>query len=265
MSAAAPPRQAGHPGRAGVSVTVITRNEQARIRECLESAAWADEVVVVDAESTDATVAIARDFTSRVVVRPWPGFAAQKNFALGQATQPWVLSLDADERISPELREEILAVLAQDGPLDGYEMPRRNLFLGRWIRHGMWYPDYQLRLFRRERASFPPVEVHESPRVDGRVGRLRHALVHRSYEGIGDFVERADRYSTLAARDLVAGGGTPSTADLLLRPLGRFLAMYLWHRGFLDGGPGLLLAGLYSYYVFLRTAKAWVLARQAGA
>jgi glycosyltransferase involved in cell wall biosynthesis len=247
----------------GLSVTVITRDEEARIEGCLESVAWADEIVVVDAESTDRTVEIARRFTPRVVVRPWPGFAVQKAFALGLATQPWVLSLDADEQVTPELRAEISSVLERDGPLDGYHVPRRNFFLGRWIRHGTWYPDHQLRLFRRDRATFPAVNVHESASVDGRLGHLRGALLHRSYEGIADFVDRANRYSTLAARDLASRGARPSAAAMILDPLGRFASMYLWHRGFLDGRRGLVLAVLYSYYVFLRAAKAWALARES--
>jgi glycosyltransferase involved in cell wall biosynthesis len=241
----------------GLSVTVITRDEEARIGACLESVAWAQEIVVVDAESTDHTVEIARRYTPRVVVRPWPGFGEQKAFALGLASEPWVLSLDADEQVSPALRADIAGVLDRDGPLDGYHVPRQNFFLGRWIRHGTWYPDYQLRLFRRERASFPPVSVHESAQVRGRLGYLRGPLRHESYEGIADFVERANRYSTLAAPHLAASGRRVWALDLVARPLGRFLAMFLWHRGFLDGRRGLLLALLYSHYVFLRTAKAW--------
>ncbi len=247
---------------AGLSVTVITRDEAADLEACLASVAWADELVVVDAESTDRTVEIASKFTPRVFVRPWPGFGAQKNFALAQATRPWVLSLDADERVTPELRHAIERVLAADGPLDGYHVQRKNLFAGRWLRHGGWFPDYQLRLFRRAAGRFPEVRVHESVRVAGRVGRLRAPLVHESYRDVADFVERADRYSTLAARDLVERGVRVSAAGLLLRPAARFLSMYLLRAGFLDGGDGLLLGLLYAYYVFLRCAKARELSRR---
>ena len=137
-----------------LSVVVITLDEEAKLRRCLESVAWGDEVVVVDAESKDKTVQIAREFTDRVIARPWPGFAAQKNFALEQATGDWVLSLDADEEASPELRAEIAATVTDPRACDGYALRRRNVFFGRWIRHGGLYPDWQLRLFRRASPGF---------------------------------------------------------------------------------------------------------------
>jgi glycosyltransferase involved in cell wall biosynthesis len=240
-----------------LSVTVITRDEEANLDACLASVAWADEIVVVDAQSTDRTAEIAGKYATRVFVRPWPGFAAQKNFALDQATGAWVLSLDADEQVLPELRDEIRRVLDADGPLDGYHVPRRNLFLGRVIRHGGWYPDHQLRLFRRGAGRFRDVQVHEAVEVTGKVGHLQGALLHSSYRSIADFVERADRYSTLAAQDMVARGTRVSWLDFLTRPAARFCSMYLLRGGFLDGPHGLLLALLYAYYVLLRTAKTW--------
>src|SRR2546425_490870 len=145
-----------------LSVVVVTRNEEERLRACLESVAWADEIVVVDAESEDKTVTIAREFTDQVVVRPWPGYAAQKNVALELATGDWALSLDADEIVSAELRSEIAGVLASDGPADGYAVPRRNIFWGRCVRHGGLYPDWQVRLFRRGRGRSVPRAVPES-------------------------------------------------------------------------------------------------------
>ncbi len=242
--------------RPRLSVVVIAKNEEERLRGCLESVAWADELIVVDAESIDKTVQIAREFTDRVYVRPWAGFAAQKNFGLAQATGEWILSLDADEEVPRELRGEIEAVLA-GGDCAGYRMPRRNLFWGRWIRHGGLYPDWQLRLFRRGRGRFVERAVHESVQVQGDVGRLRGALVHQSYADIADFLARADRYSTLAAEEWARSGRPVRPADLLLRPAGRFLAMYLTRAGFLDGWRGFLLAVLYAYYVFIRSAKVW--------
>ncbi len=252
---------AGRPGATPVpgtlSAVVVALNEEARLRACLASVAWADEIVVVDAGSQDRTVAIAREFTDRVVVRPWPGFAAQKNFGLEQARGDWILSVDADEQVSPELREEIGAVLAGGGRHAGYAVPRRNIFLGQWIRHGGLYPDWQVRLFRRGRGRFVERAVHESVRIDGPVGRLRGHLVHASYRDVADFLERANRYSTLAAEELRRQGARAGAGQLVLRPLGRFLAMYLFRGGFLDGRKGLLLAALYAYYVFMRTAKVW--------
>src|SRR4029453_1517667 len=226
-----------------LSVVVVTLDEEERIRACLESVAWADEVIVVDAESRDKTATIARELTDHVFVRPWPGFAAQKNFGIEQAHGEWILSLDADEVVSPALREEIEATLAGGGGHEGYSVPRRNVFWDRWVRHGGLYPDWQLRLFRRGRGRFVVRAVHESVVVDGAVGRLRGHLEHRSYRDVADFLQRTDRYTTLAAEDWLASGrGARPFADLVVRPLGRFFGMYVWRGGFLDGWRGFLLA-----------------------
>lgn len=249
--------------RPRLSVVVITKDEEEGVRACLESVAWADEVIVVDAESTDKTAQIAREFTDRVFIRPWPGFAAQKNFGLEQATGDWILSVDADEEVSRGLRDELEAILAASGAAcAGYRIPRRNLFWGRPIRHGGLYPDWQLRLFRRGRGRFVDRAVHESVEVEGEVGRLRAALVHRSYRDVADFVARADRYSTLAAEEWLRSGRRARLRDLVVRPAGRFLSMYVVHAGFLDGWRGFLLAALYAYYVFIRSAKVWERARR---
>jgi glycosyltransferase involved in cell wall biosynthesis len=241
----------------GLSVVVVTRDEEERIRTCLESVAWADELIVIDAESQDKTAAIARELTDHVVVRPWPGYAAQKNYGLEMARGAWILSLDADETVSPALREEIQAIVERDGPRDGYEVPRRNIFWGRWVRHGGLYPDWQLRLFRRGRGRFGERAVHESARVDGAVGRLTGHLEHRSYRDVADFLARADRYAALAADDWLAQGRRVHAWDFVVRPLGRFLGMYVLGRGFLDGSRGFLLAVLYAYYVLIRSVKVW--------
>ena len=242
---------------ARLSVIVITLNEEDRIRECLASVTWADEIIVVDAGSDDKTVAIAREFTDHVTVRPWEGFAAQKNFGIDRATGQWVLSLDADEQVEPALREEIAAVLANPEPHAGFRIARRNIMWGRWIRHGRLYPDWQLRLFRRGRGRFAERAVHESVTVEGSVGRLETPLVHQSYRDVGDFLRRADRYSTLAAEEWARGDQRFHRHQLVTAPLGRFLSMYVLHRGFLDGWRGFLLAALYAYYVFIRSAKIW--------
>jgi glycosyltransferase involved in cell wall biosynthesis len=245
-----------------LSAVVITVNEEDHLRRCLESVAWADEIVVVDAESHDKTVQIAREFTDRVIVRPWAGFPAQKNFALEQSRGEWILSLDADEEAAPELRPEIMAVVAGSGACHGYAVRRQNMFLGRFIRHGGLYPDWQMRLFRRGRGHFAERAVHESVTVTGPVGRLRGHLVHRSYEGVSDFIGRANRYSSLAAEQMVREGRRVRMGELVLKPLGRFLSMYVMKRGFLDGRRGLLLATLYAYYVFMRSAKVWEVTRR---
>jgi glycosyltransferase involved in cell wall biosynthesis len=237
-------------------VAVITLNEEERLRACLESVVWADELVVVDSGSSDKTVSIAREFTDRVLFRAWTGYGSQKNFAVAQCHGEWVLSLDADERVSVELRAEITAILADSTPCAGFRLPRRNVFQGQWIRHGGLYPDLQLRLFRRGAGRFREPPVHESVALDGHIGRLRGDLIHDSYRSVADFVTRANTYSALAATDLAAAGRGGGVADLVLRPLLRFAGMYVLRAGFRDGWRGLVLAGLYGYYVFLRAAKA---------
>lgn len=240
-----------------LSVVIVTRNEEERIRGCLEAVAWADELIVVDAESEDKTASIARELTDHVIVRPWPGYAAQKNYGLAAARGAWILSLDADEIVSPALRAEIERIVEADGPGDGYAVSRRNIFWGRWVRHGGLYPDWQLRLFRRGRGRFGERAVHESVQVEGDVRRLTGYLEHRSYRDVSDFLARADRYSTLAAGDFIAQGRRVHPWDFVLRPLGRFVGMYVVERGFLDGWRGFLLAALYAYYVLIRSAKVW--------
>lgn len=240
-----------------LSVIVVTHNEEARLRDCLASVTWADEIVVIDAESDDKTAAIAREFTDRVVLRAWDGFASQKNFAIDQARGEWVLSLDADEQVEPALGEEIRATVSAADALDGYRVARRNVMWGQWIRHGGLYPDWQIRLFRRGRGRFSDQAVHESVRVEGRVGQLTAPLLHRSYRDAGDFLRRADRYASLAAEDWVRSGRPFRRHRLVVAPLSRFVAMYVVRRGFLDGWRGFLLAVLYAYYVFIRSVKIW--------
>ena len=236
-----------------LSVVVIARDEEEQIRACLESVAWADELIVVDAESQDKTASIARELTDHVVIRPWPGFAAQKNYGLDLARGAWILSLDADETVSPALRAEIEAIVRHDGPHDGYEVPRRNIVWGRWIRHGGLYPDWQVRLFRRGAAASAsaPCTSRAGDRRRRTAGGTSSSLVR----DVADFLTRADRYSTLRPRTGARAGGP--RLDFVLRPLGRFLGMYVVGRGFLDGWRGFLLAALYAYYVLIRSAKVW--------
>lgn len=239
----------------GLSVAVVVLNEEERLRACLESVVWADEIVVVDAGSSDKTVAIAREFTDRVLFRPWDGYVPQKNYALDQCRGDWLLSLDADERVTDALREEIQSVVESGTDTVGIYLPRRNLFQGRWVRHGGLYPDWQLRLFRRGRGKFVDRAVHESVQVDGPTVRFDAPLVHESYRSISDAVARLNRYSDLAATELARAGRGGSLLDLLGRPVWRFLSMYVLRAGFLDGWRGLVLAGLHAHYVFLRAAK----------
>jgi glycosyltransferase involved in cell wall biosynthesis len=238
-----------------LAVTVITLNEEANIVPCLESATWAAEIVVLDSGSTDRTVELARQFTDRVFSVPWQGFGKTKNQAIEAATMPWIFVLDADERITPDLRREIEQIVAADGPLDGYRVPRRNHFCGRFIKHLGWYPDYSIRLFRKTKGRFVEREVHESVEMNGRVGTLQHPMLHYTYTSSSDFVRRMDRYSTLAAQELRRRGKRPRPGELVWRPCLTFLKLYILQRGFLAGRDGYTLAFLYSTYTFLKYYK----------
>jgi (heptosyl)LPS beta-1,4-glucosyltransferase len=235
-----------------LSVTVIALNQEAHIGECLASVSFADEIVVVDTGSTDRTVELARTYTDRVLQAHWQGFGRTKNYALDQARGHWVFSLDTDERVPPALRDEILAVVAADGPLDGYRVPRKNYFCGRWIRHLGWYPDYTLRLFRRGRGRFRDREVHEEVVVDGPVGTFQTPLEHYSYRSVSEYVTRMDRYARLAAQELAKAGRRPHPGELFYRPFFSFFHLFFIRRGFLEGAPGYTLAVLMSMYKFLK-------------
>jgi glycosyltransferase involved in cell wall biosynthesis len=241
-----------------LTVTVITRDEAANIAAALESVRWADEIVVVDSESTDDTVAIARRYTDKVIVNPWPGYVAQKNFAAAAASHDWILSIDADERVSPKLAEEIGAVL--DGrPAAGYRIPRVTFHLGRWIRSTDWYPDYQLRLYDRRRGRWTGRLVHESVAVDGEVAKLSGELQHYAYRDLGHHVQTMDRYTTLAAQQMFEDGRRASWIDILITPRLTFFRNYILRGGFRDGMVGLVISALNAYYVGLKFAKLWEL------
>lgn len=239
-----------------VSATLITRNETANIEAALASVGWADEIIVVDSESTDDTVALARKYTDRVEIRPWPGYSAQKNYAASLASNDWILSLDADERVTPALAEEIQSLLASEPPKRGYRIPRISHYLGRWIRGTDWYPDYQLRLYDRRAATWNGRRVHESVALTGEPGQLRHDLQHFPYRDISDHLATIDRYTTLAADEMRANGRVPSIAGIALHPPLAFLRNYVLRGGFKNGSAGLIVSVLNSYYVFLKLAKA---------
>jgi glycosyltransferase involved in cell wall biosynthesis len=241
----------------GVTATIITLNESANIAAALESVSWADEIIVVDAESTDDTVAIARRFTDRVIVRAWPGYIDQKNHAASLATHDWVLSLDADERVTPALAGEIRALLAADPADAGYRVPRISHYLGRWIRSTDWYPDYQLRLYDRRRARWTGRYVHESVQADGAVGRLRADLQHYPYRDVSHHLRTIDRYSSLAARQMHEDGRHAGAWQMVLHADAAFLRNYVVRGGFRDGAAGLIVSMLNAYYVLLKFVKLW--------
>ena len=238
-----------------VTATVITLNEAANIDACLESLAWADERLVVDSHSTDDTVARAEARGARVIVRDWPGYAAQKNFAASQAAHDWILSVDADERVTPELAAEIRAVVPSPGDVAGYRIPRVTWHLGRWIRTTDWYPDPQLRLYDRRRADWPARRVHESVRARGPVGRLRHELQHYAYRDVAHHLETMERYTTLAAEQMYDEGRRARAVDPAIHQWAAFLRNYVLKRGFLDGGAGYLISRMNARYVAMKFEK----------
>ena len=227
----------------GVSVIVITKDEEAALGDALRSVAWADEIIVVDSGSRDLTAQIARDLGARVVATSdWPGFGQQKNRALEAATQDWVLSLDADERVTPELREEIAALIA-DGPKDAaYEMPRLSRYCGRFMRHSGWWPDHVTRFFRRGAARFSDDLVHERLVVSGSTGRMKNHLVHHAFDDFEEVLRKVDQYSTANARMLHERGRRGSLAKAIAHGCWAFLRTYVLRGGFLDGRHGFMLA-----------------------
>jgi glycosyltransferase involved in cell wall biosynthesis len=247
--------------RVSVSVTIITLNEADHIAAAIDSASWADEIIVVDAGSTDDTVRIARDKGAHVSTRAWAGYVDQKNHAASLAAHDWIFSLDADERIPPALAAEIVSLLQSEPAYRGYRAPRVTFHLGRWIRTTDFYPDYQTRLYDRRAARWQGQHVHESVRVDGAVGRLKNELQHFSFRDLSDQVARLNRYSSLAARQMHEAGRRANALDLLLHPSAAFLRNYLLRRGILDGSAGFVISVINSYGVFLKFAKLWELQR----
>ena len=239
-----------------IAAVIITLNEEHRLEPALKSlAGLVKEIVVVDSYSTDETVKIAKRYTRKVYRRKWTNYADQKNFADGHTSCPWILSLDADERVSPELREELLRLRGADPDCAGYSIPRRVYYLSRWIRHSGWYPDRRVRLFRREAGHWEGEYVHENLVVAGRIDRLRGAIHHFTYRDIGDHVARINKFSELGAQKLYARRKKCRWYHLLFLPSARFLKSYLLNGGALDGFAGLVISVLNGYAIFIRYAK----------
>ena len=248
-----------------LTVTVVAKNEAADIGAALASVAWADEIVVVDSHSTDDTVAVARRHTDRVVVHDWLGHIEQKNYAASLASHEWILSLDADERVTPALASEIRALLAGTPREAAYVIPRVTFHLGHWIRTTDWYPDYQHRLYDRRAAKWTGRYVHEALTVQGGVGRLRGELQHYAYRDIADHLETINRYTTYAARQMHEDGRRAGLLQLAGHPPLAFLRNYIARGGIRDGARGFVISAMNAYYVFLKFAKLWELNRVQGA
>lgn len=241
---------------ASLSVIVITLNEERHIAACLESVAWAGEIVVVDSQSQDATAAIARQYTDHLFIEKFRGYSGQKNFALDQAHGEWILWLDADERVTPELAAEIRRTIATEPVEAGFEIPRRAFFLGRWIRHCGWYPGHVLRLFRRDSGRFDDRQVHETLLLQGRRGRLTADLDHYTDDSLEHYFWKFNRYTSLAAGEVAARKKRIGGVTIIFRPLHTWVKMYLLKQGFRDGAHGLMLCLLSAAYVAAKYAKA---------
>lgn len=250
-----------------ITAFIVCCNEEAHIERCLQSVAWCEEIIVVDSGSTDKTLEICKKFTSQIFHREWTGYVEQKQFALSQCTGEWILNLDADEEISPELKEEVQQVLARDklGKVkeNGFFISRVVFYLGRWWRKGGWYPEYRLRFARRHKTSWAGTDPHEKAIVEGPTGKLKGELLHYTYKNITDQIARLNRYSSTAAQQLYVKGKKASVSKLIGRPLARFFKFYILKRGYRDGVAGFIVALLETYYVFLKYVKLWELNRKS--
>jgi glycosyltransferase involved in cell wall biosynthesis len=243
----------------GLSVCIIALNEEERLPRCLEALRFADEIIIVDGGSSDRTIEVAKHIapSAHINVRKFDDFVSQKNFAISLAACSWILVVDADEVVTPELQGEVERVVEGGGPENGFKIPRMTHYLGRWIRHCGWYPDYNIRLFRQGYARFEGGTVHERAQVQGPVGVLRAHLQHFSYRSISDHLTRIDRYSTLIADDKYRKGDRSSPLWAIYKSVSKFLLVYFWKAGFLDGQAGLVVAVLGGYYNFLKYIKLW--------
>jgi glycosyltransferase involved in cell wall biosynthesis len=248
----------GDKQRATIASVTITKNEERNIAACLDSLKWVDQMIVVDAESTDRTVELAKAFTPHILVRPWPGYGPQKNVAMDRTTTDWILVVDADERVTNELREEILALLKRSVTTAAYRIPRRNFYYGQWIRGAGQYPDRQLRLIRRGRGRYNDLPVHEHLEVEGPVGELTSPLDHHTHPTVASHELKIERYSTLAAEERARHGKSDAAwYHLLFNPAWTFVKFYLFRAGYKDGLAGLIVSGFSAAHVLLKYAKLW--------
>jgi len=241
-----------------LSVTIICKNEEENIRECLESVKWADEIIVVDSFSTDKTVNIVKEYTDKIFIEEWKGFAGQREFALSKATKDWILPLDADERCSEELKKEIADIIKNGGTFNGYRIPRKTFFLGKWIKHCGWYPGFQTRLFKRNKVKVTDRLVHEGYDVEGEMGFLKGDILHYSVSSITDYMRKVNHYSSLQAVEK-SQKKEIKFSDLFLRPLAAHIQNFFIRKGFLDGIHGLMVTNFDIITNMLTYMKAWEL------
>lgn len=239
-----------------ISATIITYNEERNIARAIESLRCADEILVVDSGSSDRTVEIAEKLGACVIDSPWPGYAKQKNLAAERASHDWILSIDADEFVSEGLEAEVFSLKKSEPQFDAYTMPRLAKYLGKWIHHSGWYPDRKIRLYNRKNATWIGEYVHESVKVNGKVGHLESNLLHFTCDSLSEHLKTMDRYTTLAAEQLLAAKETPTWGRLIFEPPWTFCRTYFLKLGFLDGVEGLAIANMAALYNFIKYAKA---------
>jgi glycosyltransferase involved in cell wall biosynthesis len=243
-----------------ISAAVITLNEEKNIRDCLESLSWVDEIVVVDSLSSDQTRAIAEEMGARVINQAFLGHVKQKQLAVDSCSHEWIISLDADERVTERLKEEIKTLFSKtpkENLLPGYTVPRKSFHLGRWIMHGGWYPDRNIRVFKRNVGTWSGTNPHDVIMVQGKPGHLRGALEHFVFTDLSHNINTNNSYSSISAKILFERGKPPSFLKLLIKPPGKFLETYIIKKGFLDGLPGFIIAAGAAYSMFLKYAKLW--------
>jgi glycosyltransferase involved in cell wall biosynthesis len=247
--------------REKISACITAGNEEKNIRRCLESVKWADEILVVDSFSTDQTTTICREYTNLVYEHRWLGYIGQKNLIKGLASGPWILFIDADEEISPALRDEILDEFnsGRSSSFAGFEFPRMVFYLNKWIRHGEWYPDVKMRLFKKELGTCGGKEPHDRTTVDGPVKRLKNDIFHYTYENIADQTATLNKFSSISAAGQEDENIKFKLIDLMFRPFIRFFRGYFFKLGFLDGLPGFVIAFTSAFGVFIKYAKLWEL------
>ncbi len=246
-----------------LSAIIIALNEEGSIQKCLESLIWVDEIILVDSGSSDRTKELASKYTHKIFDLEWDGFGRSKEYAKSKATSEWVLSIDADEIVSEGLRDEILVNLNSGQAVDGYFIPRKSSFLGRWILHSGWYPDHILRLFRKDKGRFTSQRVHEKVEVEGRTGYLRNNLLHHTDPNLDHYLRKLNLYTTIAAEQMHGQGKRSNLPSIIFRPLAGFFRIFFLKTGFLDGMEGFVLACCSAFHVFFKYAKLWHLNRNS--
>lgn len=245
-----------------ISVVIITKNEENNIRRCLESVKWADEIILIDSQSEDKTVEIAQEYNAKIYSPVWKGYGPAKQEGVKQTSHDWIISIDADEEVTELLAAEIKTILSQDNPADGYIVPRKTNFMGRWINHSNWYPDYVLRLFDKTKGGFNSNVVHEFVEVEGKKEYLKNDLLHHSYPTLDEYFRKFNIYTRMGAEDLLYKGKKSGLFGICIKPIVAFIKHYFLKKGFLDGVEGFLISFLSAVAVMVKYAKLYELIKK---